>query len=141
MSASLPAFSFRGSVLRFPALALVTSVIVSTAGCSGGILGSDPGTGLEVEVQLGPLNPVERPGEPNSAPVEDAIVEVRSAGGGRVRVRTDVDGRVRVVLEPGDYVVEVLDCPGALSAPAPQEATVERGFFTEVRLDCDTGIR
>lgn len=148
VSASLPA-SLPGSETRTgPVLARLlrsalpwTIPLLVATGCSQAILGDDPDTGLEVEVHRGPLNPVEIQGEPNSAPVADASVEVRRVEGGRTRVRTDADGLVRVPLAPGDYVVEVLSCPGSLVLPEPGEATVEAGFLTALRLDCDTGIR
>lgn len=154
VSASLPAFSFssfsfsklvdsslsnRARLLHLTLLAVFATAVVG--GCSDGILGRDPETGLEVAVYRGPLNPVEIPGQPNSEPVAEATVQVRRQDGGRLQQRTDLDGRIRVPLETGEYMVEVLTCPGALTLPGAAAATVERGRFTVLRLDCDTGIR
>lgn len=127
VSASLPVF--------FLALPLLG------ASCAGGLLGNDSDTGLDLQVTRSPIDPVEREGEPNFAPVAEAVVEVRREGGGSARTMTDADGRVRLLLDPGRYAVEVEECPGALSLPRPAEATVEPGAFTPLRLDCDTGIR
>lgn len=129
MSASLPVFF----------LFLLLPLLV--AGCAGSLLGTDPETGLDLQVTRSPIDPVEREGEPNFAPVADAVVEVRKEGGGSARATTDADGQVRLVLDPGRYAVEVEECPGALAFPPPAEVTVEAGAFTPLRLDCDTGIR
>lgn len=143
VSAPLPAFflSFRWRPSR-AALAVLAPLLASAAvDCSDGILGSDPTTGLEVEVVRGPIEPVEVPGRDDTAPVRDAIVQVRRAGGGEARARTDREGRARLLLEPGAYTVEVRRCPGALLLPGAAETTVEEGRFSAVRLECDTGIR
>lgn len=121
----------------------VALLLAFATSCGGGILGSDPSTGLLVQVRKGPIEPVVREGEEdNSAPVPDAVVEVRAVGrSGEARVRTDGAGEARVPLEPGRYVVEVAICPLALGLPGPETATVVAGSLTPVRLECDTGIR
>ncbi len=120
-------------------------VIVATLlliACGSSILGTDPDTGFDILVTRGPIQPVAREGEDNSAPVGDATVRIRRTDGpGDARVRTDEDGTVRALLIPGTYRVEVRDCPGAMSLPSPQDAVVSPGELTSLEFSCDTGIR
>lgn len=123
-------------------LPLAIAALLS-ATCSESGLSPDPDTGLDIRVLKGPIQPVEREGDPpNEAPVEDALVEVRTAAGREVaRAVTDARGEARVDLAAGTYQIEVLRCPGAMSLPGPEEVDVPLGSYREVRLDCDTGIR
>ena len=118
------------------------SLCLAAAGCADSIAGADPETGLRVEVRKGPIAPVGRPGEENSAPVEGARVRVRGAErGGSVEARTGADGTVRVLLVPARYRVTVEACPGALGLPDAVMSTVRPGEIADARLTCDTGIR
>lgn len=126
----------------FPTSIVGPLLLFLLTGCGNSILGTDPDTGLDVEVRKGPIDPVARPGEDNSAPVEDARVRIRRIDGdGKLRVHTDADGRARVPLGPGTYEITVEACPGALGLPEPATAEVRSGETTPVRLVCDTGIR
>lgn len=127
-----------------PAVAVLGALIVSAlmAGCGTSLLGEDPDTALLVEVSRGPIEPVAREGQENSAPVAGALVRIRADDrGGQLDRRTGPDGRVRVPLDPGRYEVEVLDCPGAVSLPAPASVIVAEGREEALALVCDTGIR
>lgn len=123
------------------ALVTVLVAIPLAAGCGDSIVGADPDTGLRVEVRKGPIEPVERPGRENTAPVEGARVRIHGARGGSLQARTGTDGTVRLRLVPGRYRLEAVSCPGTLALPAPVQATVHAGEVAEVRLECDTGIR
>lgn len=110
--------------------------------CSPSILGTDPDTGLNILVTRGPIRPVAREGEDNSAPVQDALVRIRRTdGSGDTGVRTGADGVVVVPVVPGTYRVEVRECPGALALPDPISVTVVAGELATLAFDCDTGIR
>ena len=99
-------------------------------------------SGLAITVVRGPINPVEQPGVDNTLPVPDAGLAVLNAAGKDLFLAsTGSDGTARIALGVGQYGVEVRSCPGALSLPAMQSATVIEGAFTAVRLECDTGIR
>jgi hypothetical protein len=126
-----------GSSFAFAALALVVS---ATSGCDG--FSAEAGTGLmRVEVRRGPLQPVAREGEEDSAQVANARVVVRAGGRALRSGRTDTQGQLQLMLAAGVYTVEVTDCPGALSLPAPEEVGVSAEGRTDVTLECDTGIR
>lgn len=121
---------------------LACGVTVWLTACSVSILGTDPDTGLDILVRRGPIRPVEEEGQINSRPVEGALVLIRRTdASGDARVRTDAEGRVIVQLLPGAYRVEVRECPGALSLPDPEDASVASGELTALELLCDTGIR
>ena len=129
---------YRQSALLSWALLLSASAI---SGCAKDILGSDPSTGLAVTVRKGPIQPVAREGEDNSAPVDGAVVFIEAASGGDATLKTDADGTFHVLLKPGDYVVTVQVCPGTMALPDPVPATVRDGSMIDVSLECDTGIR
>lgn len=124
--------------------ATLLAVVHAGIACTNGTTAPPPGTGLEILVLRGPIEPVEREGEAgeNSAPVAEALVVIRAPAGRRITgVTTDMNGQARVALPPGPYTVELERCPGAMFLPEPVTATVDLGAFAGVRLDCDTGIR
>ncbi len=121
-------------------LFLVAASAAATA-CSNDILGDDPNTGIDLTVVKGPIQPVVREGEDNTAPVEDAKVEFRRLDGGRHTARTNALGEARVSLLPGTYVVTVLECPLTLALPDPDTVEVVSGQRQVLRQECDTGIR
>ncbi|MGH7541342.1 MAG: carboxypeptidase-like regulatory domain-containing protein [Gemmatimonadota bacterium] len=125
-------------------MARTTLVLAATLplGCAPSILGTDPDTGISVLVLRGPISPVSGEGEENTAPVADALVRVREVdGSGTSRTRTGVDGRARLLLVPGRYRVDVVECPGALALPGPDTVTVAADRIEPLTLECDTGIR
>lgn len=112
------------------------------AGCAPSILGLDPGTGFDILVTRGPIRPVAREGEDNSRPVERALVHIeRTDATGNTRVHTDAEGKALAALVPGEYRVEVRECPGAMSLPSVASSSVQAGHLTVLEFSCDTGIR
>jgi hypothetical protein len=109
-----------------------------TSGC-----GQQPVTdsGVQGEVRIGPVQPVERPGVPNDAPYS-ATLRIKRASGGELVAETKsaADGSFRVALAPGDYVLEPVNGEPLPTAQA-QEFTVEPGRFTTVNIAYDSGIR
>lgn len=97
-------------------------------------------SGIDGEVILRPVSPVERPGMVNQRPYQ-ALIGVAD-GTGRVvaEVRSDPDGRFRIILEPGTYVLHPASDAIYPQAPA-QTVTVTRDRFTPVRVIYDSGIR
>jgi hypothetical protein len=68
-------------------------------------------------------------------------IDVRNAAGDRVtRVRSGSDGRFRVGLRPGAYVL-VPESGDPFPTASEQEVTVEEGVYAEVTVAFDTGIR
>ena len=57
------------------------------------------------------------------------------------RFTADVDGRFRVPLYPGTYLLDPLPGPGGFPHAAAQTIEVQPAAFTEVDISYDTGIR
>lgn len=70
------------------------------------------------------------------------ITVIISAGGGMLDATSGPDGRFRVALDPGTYLLtpSVLGS-GLGAAPAPFTVTVAPGAYTPVGIKYDTGIR
>jgi hypothetical protein len=100
----------------------------------------DMASGIDGDVILRPVSPVERPGMVNERPYE-AVIGVRTPAGRVVaEVRSDADGRFRIVLAPGTYVLQPESDAIYPQAPA-QTVTVRQDQFTPVRIVYDSGIR
>lgn len=107
------------------------------AGC--GEAASD--SGVQGEVRIGPVNPVEQPGVPNDAPYV-ATLKIRRASDGEVVAETTsaADGSFQIALPPGNYILEPVN-GNPLPVAQAQQFTVAPGQFTTVRVDYDSGIR
>ena len=117
------------------------------AGCGA----QDAGTtrdqsGVAGQVHLGPQCPVETEGDPCAdQPAAGSRVTVArqlpgdSYAGGEVvaRTTTDANGRYRVAVAPGEYVVTA---DAGMSCEL-MDARVAPGAYSKVDIPCDTGIR
>jgi hypothetical protein len=98
-------------------------------------------SGVEGQVFVGPMCPVVQEGEECPDQPYQADLMVTSSGGRViVRFRTDEDGRFRVLLAPGDYILHP-ESQNAMPFAAEQPFTVLPGQFTQVVLTYDSGIR
>jgi hypothetical protein len=70
-----------------------------------------------------------------------ARLTLQNGGGGAVVARgvAGNDGRFVINAAPGRYTLSA-SSPNAMSC-SPQQVTVTAGQFTDVHVDCDTGIR
>jgi len=109
----------------------------------------DPASsGVEGRVLTGPSCPVEgapecrsRDGKPVRTTVDVKTAEGKFAKPRKVTsVATDAEGRFRVDLPAGDYLLEPRS-PGPSLTPTPTNAHVEAGLVTGVKLRLDTGLR
>ncbi len=99
-----------------------------------------PPSGLTGRVMIGPTCPVQRLGERCERPYRTEIVVLRARDQRRVTLfRSGSDGRFRVRLTPGRYVLEAAS-PG-LPRLTPLQVTVRAGRFTAVTIVFDSGIR
>ncbi len=124
-------------MIRRVAVAIALLAVVG-AGCAGGA----PRSGVQGVVTAGPQCPVEQLGSP--CPDRPFVGIVRaSALDGTVVAETETDdqGRFRVALDPGTYVLAVVTDGGGPPTATPQPVQVEEGRFTRVTLRVDTGIR
>lgn len=156
---------------RIALLVVLYLFMLSLIGCGGGksnlvgdglsdakLAAVNNGTsGIQGTALAGPISPVARPGEPDEAPLPDALIiakRCRKKKGGSddrcdegrevARTRTDEDGKFRINLAPGRYLL-VARSPQPNSRfphpPDPMTLRVREGRFKDVTLHYDTGIR
>lgn len=125
-----------------PASVVAALALAGTLAACGGEAPAD--SGVEGMVLLGPQCPVVQEGVPCPDKPFAAEIRVVEAGSGDLvaTVRSSADGRFRVRLAPGDYVLEPVS-PGESGLPfgKPVDVTVRAHSFTQVSVTFDTGIR
>jgi hypothetical protein len=97
-------------------------------------------------VSIGPLQPVEKPGEVIEVPCE--VYEARKImvydkSGEKLVAQVDIDceGRYSVKLEPGTYTIDINRIGVDFSKGLPAQVEIESGITTRLDIDIDTGIR
>jgi hypothetical protein len=101
------------------------------------------GTGIQGIVTIGPTCPVERVNSPCPPRPIAVTVIVRNAIGSEVtRFRSGADGRFKVALSPGQYVLlGQSPSTASLPRPIPVSVTVTSGSYAVVTVEFDSGIR
>lgn len=106
--------------------------------------GSTPAeSGIEGQVTIGPMCPVMREGqECPDQPYQATLIILDSRGQEIARLETDAEGKFRINLPPGDYVIHP-DIPPDRPIPTAADVpvTVLAGQFTQVKVEFDSGIR
>jgi hypothetical protein len=100
--------------------------------------------GIEGVVTIGPTCPVEKnPPDPNCADKPyKADLEVSTKAGKLVkRFSSGVDGKFKVSLPAGEYVVNNDSSSSILPRMAPVSVVVKSGQFTKINIGFDSGIR
>ena len=105
----------------------------------------EPGI-LQGKVSIGPLRPVERPGEVVEVPCEvyeTRKIMVYDASGNKLIEQVDIDcnGRYVVDLPPGTYTVDINRIGIDSSAEVPRQVEIASGITFRLDIDIDTGIR
>jgi hypothetical protein len=115
-------------------------------GCGDEKSAAQTRSGVTGLVLVGPQCPVETAGEQcEDQPAANVNVTVSeripgdsyTAGEVVAHATTDDDGRYRIVVAPGDYVVSA---DAGMSCEL-MDASVTDGVFATVDIPCDTGIR
>ena len=107
-----------------------------------GLAPSGRDTGIMGTVTIGPINPVSKPGEPDSIPYPEASLIIMSLSNGKEQeVSSDKDGDFKVLVPEGRYVLESESGGMQLPFLKPVEVEVVKGSFTEVIVSFDSGIR
>lgn len=102
-------------------------------------------SGIAGDVVLGPRCPVIGPGMEEQCADKGyqttLVVETKDGKQEVARVQSGVDGRFRVALAPGEYIVAPLSGARPLPNCEMQFVTVEPGQFAPMMIHCDTGMR
>jgi hypothetical protein len=112
-------------------------------GCGGSsaLLGPDALQGIDGQVLLGPMCPVQQASDPCPDQPYQAWIDVLDHGGATVtRVHSGSDGRFHVGLTPGGYVLHP-ESGNPLPRATDQQVEVAAGSYTRVTVSFDTGIR
>jgi hypothetical protein len=117
--------------------------LVSYGSMSSGQTDLEHGTGIEGVITLSPIRPGPiRAGSdiPNAAPLPNAVFTVGNEKGVVKSFTTDNEGRFRVSLGPGHYVIRLAE--HRFPRPCgPFEIDVESTKMTKAEWRCDTGMR
>lgn len=98
-------------------------------------------SGIEGQVFIGPMCPVVQEGQECPDQPYQATLTVLSLGGERiVQVQADEQGRFKIPLEAGEYILHP-ESPNVMPFASEQTFVVEAGKFTQVIVKYDSGIR
>ncbi|MEP7137599.1 MAG: carboxypeptidase-like regulatory domain-containing protein, partial [Chloroflexota bacterium] len=107
--------------------------------CSAPPASSD--SGIEGQVFIGPNCPVVQVGQECPDQPYQATLTVNNSNGRKiVQIQTDVEGRFKIPLDPGKYILHP-ESPNVMPSAGEQTFTVEAGKFTQVTVNYDSGIR
>lgn len=123
-------------------LQFITGVLILLlATCSAEPASTSTTSGVEGQVFIGPVCPVVQEGqECADRPYQATLVVNNSNGREIVKVQTDEQGRFKIPLEPGEYILHP-ESPNVMPYAAEQVFVVEAGRFTQVNITYDSGIR
>ena len=127
----------RANAALFLALVLMNGSLASAES------DSSKGSGIEGIVMVSPIwpGPIKKGSEkPNTAPVASAVFSVADEKGPVTSFTTDNEGRFRLSLSPGHYVVSLAEYRFARPC-GPFEIDVESGKMTKVEWRCDSGMQ
>jgi hypothetical protein len=133
-----------GVMDRVAVYVLAGIVLVGCAASGAQVLepGSSAGEqGIYGQATIGPMCPVIREGEAcPDEPYQAAIVVENGQGRDVGHFQTGSDGRFRVELPPGDYVIVPRPGPG-IEFAGQQTVTIGAGQWVEIAITYDSGIR
>lgn len=99
------------------------------------------GSGIEGQVLLGPMCPVVQQGQECPDQPYEATLTITSPNGLQVaQVKSDAQGRFRVSLVPGEYILHP-ESPNGIPFAGDQSFVVETGRYTQITVQYDSGIR
>ena len=120
---------------------LLGAILAASACGADALLGPDAPQGIDGLVLLGPQCPVQTLNDPCPDLPYTAWINIRDSGGGLIeRVQSGDDGRFRVGLNPGSYVLDP-ESGSPFPVASAQDVQVEPGTYSEVLVSFDTGIR
>lgn len=118
---------------------MIGMLMLSFAACSPPPTPTD--SGVEGQVFIGPMCPVVQEGGECPDQSYQATLTVLSPNGRKiVQVQTDENGKFRIPLAPGEYILHP-ESANVLPFADDQTFLVEAGKFTKVIVNYDSGIR
>jgi hypothetical protein len=115
-------------------------LVLMLASCSPKIPAN---TGIEGQVLIGPICPVVKSGQECPDQPYQATLMILTSGGRKVtQFTTDANGRFRLPLAPGSFILRP-QTPDNQPMPSASEQTfsVVEGQFTRLKISYDSGIR
>ena len=98
-------------------------------------------SGVEGQVFIGPVCPVVQEGQECPDQPYQATLIVNNLNGREIaKVQTDIQGRFKIQLEPGEYILHP-ESPNVMPFASDQAFTVVNGRFTQIIVTYDSGIR
>ena len=126
---------------RFKTWPCFAILLTLTACRADDLLGPDAAQGIEGIALLGPQCPVQTLEDPCPDLPHEAWIEVRRASGESVtRIRSGEDGRFRIGLRPGRYILDP-ESGDPFPVAGELEVQVDEGVYAQVTVSFDTGIR
>jgi hypothetical protein len=119
-------------------LAFVAAVVL--LGCGHSTSRSTSDSGVVGRVLVSPACPGPIGGTACPPKPYPTVVQALERGGTKARVHTDADGRFRIGLSPGRYILKP-QSNGPLPFARPEQVLVRDHSFTHVRLILDSGLR
>jgi hypothetical protein len=97
-------------------------------------------------VKLGPVKPVERPGEKQTVPPAlykpyTVAIQAASAKSPFMVIKLSNQGNFAAELAPGNYVVSLRTSQKVMQLPPAQKVIITSGKTTNIKFEVDTGIR
>jgi hypothetical protein len=126
-----------------PSAWVISALLILLAACGNQTPASTVDSGVRGAVVSGPQCPVETIENPcPDLPVSGIVVSVTAPdGSATTETRTDAEGRFKVAVAPGEYVVQPVVDGGGVTFAKPVQVIVSDGRFVQVTLHVDTGIR
>jgi hypothetical protein len=119
---------------------LIFALLIAISACNA-ITPTPIDSGVEGQVFIGPVCPVVQEGQECPDQPYQATLTVNNSNGREiVKIQTDEQGRFKIPLEPGEYILHP-ESPNALPFAVEQTFMVEAGRFTQVIVAYDSGIR
>ncbi|MBI1893255.1 MAG: carboxypeptidase regulatory-like domain-containing protein [Candidatus Rokubacteria bacterium] len=112
------------------------------SGMEGGrrIVAGSEASAVEGKVSIRPVRPVERKGVPNQRPYQARITVLDPTGREVAAVDSDADGKFRIALPPGTYVLRP-ESSGLYPRASEQRVEVGPNSVSRVEIVYDSGIR
>jgi len=98
-------------------------------------------SGIEGQVFIGPMCPIVQIGQECPDQPYPAVLTVNNPKGERiVQIQTDGEGRFKIPLQPGEYILHP-ESPNVMPFAEEQTVVVVEGVFTQAIVNYDSGIR